>query len=151
MELGYNDLGDGAAAVLNRYREMKTRTNDLGAKLIVCTLYPNTTSANTVKGTFDATRVSVNTSIRAAAGFGDIHDGYLDFALGIETDATNKAAPVLNGGFFVKPDGVQSYGGYVAPAGDIYNDGTHTTDTGRQIIGNTIASTLQSVMPIPSF
>ena len=145
---GFNDLGSAPATILARYREMKRRVNDLGAKYIICTIYPSTTSSNTVKGSNDATRISVNNSIRS--GFGDLHDGYLEVADAIETDASNKAIPVRNGGFFIKPDGVVSYAGYVAPAGDIYNDGTHASDVGNQIVGYTIKASLNTVMPIPS-
>lgn len=150
VQHGYNDLGLGAAAVLALYRAQKVRINDLGAKMICCTIYPNTTSSNTVKGSQDATRTAVNDAIRAASAVGDIHDGYLELADAIETDATNKAEPVRNGGFFIKPDGVYSYDGYVAASGDIYNDGTHTNAVGIEIIARKVATQTASVLALPS-
>lgn len=150
IQLGFNDLAAGTAAMYATLRLLKARINAQGARMIVLTIYPNTTSSNTVKGSFDATRVAYNTYVRSAAAKGDIHDGYMDFAYIVETDAPNKSTPVMNGGYFMKFDGVFTINGYTPPAGDIYGDGTHMSSTGNLAAAYYLAPFLNTVMPKPT-
>jgi lysophospholipase L1-like esterase len=152
IQLGYNDLADGAAKLISRQKALIAQYRDLGCKVIICTIYPSTTdSSNTAKGVNDAARVTFNNYVRtnndgASAAW---HDGYLEVADAIETNSSNNPVRVRDGGFFLTPDGRTYDSGTANPwtpaSGSIAGDGIHTAAGGVTGIGLYVANQVASV------